>query len=77
MYLTFHTFRSSEASPVPSSEMKLWFDVKVHSIATSLSAPVVCKSGGVLGCLQMCVGVKYGLLCAFMCVSVCAETILF
>lgn len=38
---------------------------------------VVCKSVGVLGWLQICVGVKQELLCAFVCVSVCVETVLF
>lgn len=58
--------------------MKLWFVVRVRSITTGLTVFAVCKSVGVSGSLQMSVGVKQELLCAFMCVSVCVvETILF
>lgn len=64
-------------SAVLCAEMKLWFGAKVCSITTSLTECAVCISVGVLGCLQICVGVEQELLCAFLCASVCVKTILF
>lgn len=56
--------------------------MKVHSVTltTRLTVSVACKSVGVLGCLQRCVGVKHDLvgMCVHLCVCLFwAETTLF